>query len=114
MEKVMIIACGHYMDTCYGCPGEWRCLKAAAFGKGKFKEPSQVIWLLKCECPGRPLLSNINTAIKSARTKPDVIHFSSCMVDAKPGCPYFDMEEIAGMITKKFKIPVIMGTHSYV
>jgi hypothetical protein len=30
MEKIAIVGCGAYMDTGYGCVGEWRCLKAAA------------------------------------------------------------------------------------
>ena len=32
MKKVAVIGCGAYMDSGYGCPGEWRCLKAAALG----------------------------------------------------------------------------------
>ena len=36
MRKVAVIGCGAYMDSGYGCPGEWRCLKAAALGEGKF------------------------------------------------------------------------------
>ena len=39
MKKVMIIGCGSYMDSGYGCPGEWRCLKAAGLGKGPLKSP---------------------------------------------------------------------------
>ncbi|MDH3964478.1 MAG: CGGC domain-containing protein, partial [Deltaproteobacteria bacterium] len=42
MKKVMVVGCGAYMDSGYGCAGEWRCLKAAALGEGKFDEPSQV------------------------------------------------------------------------
>ena len=43
MEKIVIVGCGAYMDSGYGCPGEWRCLKAAALGEGHFDEPTQVI-----------------------------------------------------------------------
>ncbi|MEW5947025.1 MAG: CGGC domain-containing protein [bacterium] len=113
MKKAMLIGCGHYMGTGYGCPGEWRCLKAAALGEGKFDEPVSVISFVKCECPGRPLLSNIGMAIKLSEIKPDVIHLTSCMATAKPGCPHLDMEEISRMITEKFSVPVIMGTHEY-
>ena len=38
MKKVMIVGCGAYMDSGYGCPGEWRCLKAAGCGEGSFEE----------------------------------------------------------------------------
>lgn len=27
MKKVMGVACGSYMDSGYGFPGEWRCLR---------------------------------------------------------------------------------------
>jgi predicted metal-binding protein len=51
MKKVAIVGCGAYMDSGYGCAGEWRCLKAAALGEGKFDEPCQVVGFVKCECP---------------------------------------------------------------
>ncbi len=113
MKKVLLVGCGHYMDSGYGCPGEWRCLKAAALGEGKFDESVSVIAFVKCECPGRPLLSNIGMAIKLSGIKPDAIHLTSCMAGAKPGCPHLDMKEISGMITEKFGVPVVMGTHAY-
>ena len=53
MKDVFIVACGKYIDTTYGCPGEWRCLKAAALGEGKFDEPVRVIAFVRCECPGK-------------------------------------------------------------
>ncbi len=39
MKTVAIVGCGAYMDSGYGCAGEWRCLKAAALGEGNFDEP---------------------------------------------------------------------------
>jgi predicted metal-binding protein len=87
MKKVMVIGCGAYMESGYGCPGEWRCLKAAAMGEGEFDEPVQVISLVKCECPGRSVAPNAGMAIKLSELKPDVIHLSSCMVNAKPIVP---------------------------
>ena len=50
MKKVMLVGCGAYMDSGYGCAGEWRCLKAAALGEGNFDDPAQVISFVKCEC----------------------------------------------------------------
>ena len=113
MEKVAIIGCGAYMDNGYGCPGEWRCLKAAALGEGKFENPSQVISFLKCECPGRPLVANMGMAMKLSEMKPDKIYFSSCLANAKPGCPYATAEELATILENKTGIPVVMGTHDY-
>jgi predicted metal-binding protein len=113
MKKVAVIGCGAYMDAGYGCPGEWRCLKAAAFGEGSYDEASQVVSFVKCECPGRTLIPNIGMAVKLSEIKPDKVYLSSCLVNAKPGCPYMTADEMANMISKKFGIEVVKGTHDY-
>ena len=43
MKKVAVVGCGAYMGSGYGCPGEWRCMKAAAQGDGNFSEESRII-----------------------------------------------------------------------
>jgi predicted metal-binding protein len=101
------------MDAGYGCPGEWRCLKAAALGDGKFTEESQVVGFIKCECPGRTLVPNTGMTMKLAEIKPDKIYLSSCMANAKPDCPYSTPEEKAAMLKEKFGIEVVLGTHEY-
>ncbi len=113
MEKIAVVGCGAYMDSGYGCPGEWRCLKAASQGEGKFENPSQVVSFVKCECPGRALVPTIGMAMKMSELKPDKIHLSSCLVNAKPGCPYSNAEEMAKIIENQFGIPVVLGTHDY-
>jgi len=113
MKKVAIVGCGAYMDTGYGCPGEWRCLKAAALGEGAFDEPVQVVSFVKCECPGRPLVSNMGMAIRLSEIKPDAIYLSSCLVNAKPGCPYTSAEQIAEALQGQTGIEVVLGTHDY-
>ncbi|RLB85099.1 MAG: CGGC domain-containing protein [Deltaproteobacteria bacterium] len=113
MKKVAIVGCGAYMDSGYGCAGEWRCLKAAALGEGTFDEPCQVVGFIKCECPGRSLIPNTGMAIKMSEIKPDKIYLSSCFANAKPGCPYNDPEEIAKMLENKTGIQVVLGTHDY-
>lgn len=113
MKKVVIVGCGAYMDTGYGCPGGWRCLKAAALGEGKFDDPVSPVAFLKCECPGRSLASNVGMAEKLSEIKPEAIYLSSCMVNAKPGCPYAGAEEFAQILENKTGINVIMGTHDY-
>ncbi len=114
MKKVLLVGCGAYMDSGYGCPGKWRCLKAAALGEGKFGEPVQVVGFVKCNCPGRNLAANIVMAIKLSEIKPDEIRLSSCLVNAKPGCPHLSSEEMAKIITSKTGVNVLMGTHEYV
>jgi len=113
MKKVAIVGCGSYMGSGYGCPGEWRCLKAAALGEGKFEEPSQVISFLTCECPGRSTAPNLGMAMKLSEMKPDAVYLSSCMANAKPGCPYTTPEDMAKILETKTGIPVILGTHDY-
>ena len=113
MERVAVVGCGAYMDSGYGCPGEWRCLKAVAEGDGKFEKPSQVVSFVKCECPGRAVMPTIGMAAKLSEIKPDKIHLSSCLVNAKPGCPYTNAEELKGIIENKTGIPVVLKTHDY-
>ena len=113
MKKVMVVGCGAYMDSGYGCPGEWRCLKAATMGEGKFTEPVQVMSFVKCSCPGRSLVANVGMAMKLAEMKPEAIYLSSCMANAKPACPYSSAEEISQLIQGKTGVPVILGTHEY-
>ena len=113
MKKVAVIGCGAYMDEGYGCPGEWRCLKAAALGEGNFEEPSQVVTFLKCECPGRALVANMGMAVKLSEMKPDVIYLSTCLANAKPGCPHTNAEDMAKALEGKTGVKVIIGTHDY-
>ncbi len=113
MEKVAVVGCGAYMDSGYGCPGEWRCLKAAAMGDGKFEQPAQIVSFVKCECPGRALVPTVGMAAKLSEIKPEKIYLSSCLVNAKPGCPYGTPDEFARILENKFQIPVVQGTHDY-
>lgn len=113
MKKVAVIGCGAYMESGYGCPGEWRCLKAASLGEGSYDEASNVVSFVKCECPGRSLVPTIGMAMKLSEIKPDKIYLSSCLVNAKPGCPYATADEMADIISKKFGIDVVKGTHDY-
>ena len=113
MKKVAVIACGAYADSGYGCPGEWRCFKAASLGEGSFTEPCQVVSYVKCVCPGRSTVSNVGMAIKLSGLKPDAVYLSSCLVSAKPGCPYQSPEDLKKMLETKFDVPVILGTHDY-
>ena len=113
MKKVAVVGCGAYMDSGYGCPGEWKCFKAAALGEGKFDEPSQVVSFVRCECPGRATVANAALTMKLSQMKPDVIHLSSCLANAKPGCPYTNAEDMAKMLESKTGIPIVLGTHDY-
>jgi predicted metal-binding protein len=52
-------------------------------------------------------------AIKMSEIKPDKIHLSSCMVNAKPECPYRKVEDLRAMLEDKFGVEVVEGTHDY-
>lgn len=113
MKSVIIVGCGAYMDAGYGCPGEWRCLKAANSGEGCFDEPYQVAGFVKCQCPGRATVPTIKMNMKMSGVTPDVVHLSSCLVGAKPGCPYMTADELAGYITDATGVKVVKKTHDY-
>ncbi len=114
MKNAIVVGCGAYMDSGYGCPGEWRCLKAAALGEGTFDEPVKVTGFLKCQCPGRNTIPNLGMAMKLSEIRPDVVYLSSCLANAKPDCPYYDgAQQMADMIQAKFDLPVVLGTHDY-
>jgi len=113
VEKVIVIGCGATMDDGYGCPGEWRCLQAAAQGDGEFDGPSQVVSFVKCRCPGRATVSDVGLSMKLSGVKPDKIYLSSCMTRAKPACPNQEIEDLRALLEEKFSVPVVKGTHEY-
>ena len=113
MKKVVVVGCGAYMESGYGCPGEWRCLKAAALGEGNFDEPVQVIGFVRCECPGRSTAANVGMTAKLSEIKPDAVYLSSCLAKVKPGCPYLSADEMAQYIEAKTGLTVVQGTHNY-
>ena len=59
------------------------------------------------------MISNTGVAMKMSEMKPDKLYLSSCLVNAKPACPYSDAEEMAEMLENKTGIKVILGTHDY-
>jgi predicted metal-binding protein len=109
--KIAIVGRGAYMDSGYGCPVEWRCVKAAGLGEGNFKSPSQVFSLIRCECPGRTMVTKMGMTLKLSEIKPDRIYLSSCLVNAQPGCPYMKLEEFDRMLETKTGVEVMLGTH---
>lgn len=113
MKNVIIVGCGAYMDSGYGCPGEWRCMKAAALGEGNFDGESKVVGFVKCECPGRATLPTVGMNVKMSGITPDAVYLSSCLVGAKPGCPYFTADELSQYIEDKTGVKVLQKTHDY-
>jgi predicted metal-binding protein len=52
-------------------------------------------------------------AMRLSEIKPDAIHFSSCLAEAKPGCPYTKAEDLAKIFEERTGIKVVLGTHDY-
>ncbi len=113
MKKVAVVGCKAYMEAGYGCPGEWRCLKAASLGEGQFGEPSSVVAFVQCECPGRTVVPTIGMASRLSEIRPDAVYLSSCLVNANPKCPYTSPEDLAKIIQNATGIDVVTGTHDY-
>ncbi len=101
------------MNAGYGCPGEWRCLKAASLGEGRFGDPSSVVSFVQCECPGRAVVPTIGMAARLSEIRPDAIYLSSCLVGANPQCPYTSPEDLARILRDATGIDVVLGTHDY-
>ena len=111
--NLIIVGCSAYMGTGYGCPGEWRCLTAAVRGDDAFKdyEDPKVVGFVRCECPGRATVPNIELVLQ--KVDADIIHLSKCLYKANPPCPYFTPEELAESIKAKTGLEVVLGTHDY-
>ncbi|WP_456432330.1 CGGC domain-containing protein [Thermosulfuriphilus sp.] len=113
-KNVLVIGCGSYIETGYGCPGDWKCFLAAAKNEGTFadyNEEVKVVGFLRCRCPGRALVANVGYVKKNADF--DAIHLSTCMVNAKPECKNHNMDELCKMLEEKYGVPVIKTTHNY-
>ena len=50
---------------------------------------------------------------KLSEIKPDLVYLSSCLANAKPGCPYGTAEEFSQILEDKTGIKVVLGTHDY-
>ncbi|CAO0823683.1 hypothetical protein DFAR_3840004 [Desulfarculales bacterium] len=48
---------------------------------------------IKCECPGRATVPNLGHVMKMAEMKPDAVHLSSCLVNAKPECKNMPLDK---------------------
>jgi len=51
-------------------------MKAAAMGDHKFEEQTQILAMIRCECPGRATVSNVGLALKQSEMKPDAMHLA--------------------------------------
>ncbi len=114
MPRVLLVGCGSYMENSYDCPGDWKCLTAAAEKRAQFSdydEDVKVVGFMRCKCPGRALVNNVGVAKK--RSDFDVIHITNCMAKAVPLCKNHDLEQLPKMLEEKTGAKVVVGTHDF-
>lgn len=111
--NILLIGCGSYMETGYGCPGEYKCLNAVVEKNGQFAnyDNPKVVGFLRCKCPGRATFNNIGMVMKNVKV--DAVHLTNCMSKATPMCKNHNFEELKAMIEQKLGIPCVLGTHAY-
>ena len=105
--KVGIIICDRYR-TC----GGGKCFRsvaerAGAFARYSAEEPLQVVGYSTCAgCPGGNVEYVPEEMVKNGA---QVIHLATGMVVGYPPCPH--LEYFQSFITKRYGVPVVLGTH---
>ena len=113
----MIVTCDKIRDIhCMAC---LKCFKAANLKEGQFANYDNVniVGMSSCgDCPGlvMPKVGLVMEMADYLECDVDVIHFGTCMVKAvkTAACP-IDMEKVKEMLTNKYGLPVVIGTHDY-
>jgi predicted metal-binding protein len=117
MAKIAILYCKRIKDhSCIACA---KCYKGIAEKNGEFAQHQEIdlVAMTDCgDCPGLvvnrvKLLTEIG---KSLDRNIEVIHLGTCMKSAMETaqCP-IDFDELKLLLEKKFNVPVVLGTHSY-
>lgn len=111
--NILLIGCGAYMDQGYACPGEYKCINSVAEKNGEFAQYDNpvLVGFLRCQCPGRAVISNIGAVKKNVKV--DAVHLSNCMVKAIPMCKNHDFDQFKEIVEKKFGVKCVLGTHAY-
>ena len=117
MSNILIINCSKIRDaSCVAC---LKCFKASELKEGEFAKYDDVHIVAMCgcgDCPGlvMPKVGLVMEQADYMEREIDAIHLGTCMVKANKtaGC-HIDMEKIKEMLSNKYGIPVIVGTHNY-
>jgi len=117
MAKIAILYCKRIKDhSCVACA---KCYKGIAEKNGEFARHDQIelVAMTDCgDCPGltAPRVKLLTETLQGLGRGLDVIHFGTCMKSAMETaqCP-IDFEELKARLEKKFKVQVVLGTHSY-
>ena len=119
MKKISIFYCPRIQDfTCIAC---MKCFKGISEKNGEFAQHNddiEIVSMTTCgDCPGNimPRVAMIMAQLQNMGREPDAIHLGTCikMAYEHGNCP-MDLDEVKLKLEKKFKKPVIIGTHDYV
>ncbi|HLI62247.1 MAG TPA: CGGC domain-containing protein [Terriglobales bacterium] len=117
MAKIAILYCKRIKDhSCIACA---KCYKGMAEKNGEFARHDQIdlVAMTDCgDCPGLviPRVKLLTEIGKNLDRNVEVIHLGTCMKNAMETaqCP-LDFDELKVLLEKKFNVPVVLGTHSY-
>lgn len=117
MANIMIVTCAKIRDiNCVAC---LKCFKAADLKEGEFANYDEVkiVAMSGCgDCPGlvMPKVGLVMEMADYLERDVDAIHFGTCMVKANKtaACP-IDLEKVKEMLSSKYGVPVVVGTHNY-
>jgi predicted metal-binding protein len=117
MAKIAILYCKRIKDiSCVACA---KCFKAVEKKDGLFAtlDEVQIVAMTHCgDCPGLvvPRVKQLMETAKALDTSIDTIYFGTCMKLAMEtaACP-IDFESMRAVLTHKFGVEVMLGTHSY-
>ncbi len=117
MAKIAILYCKRIKDvSCVACA---KCFKAVGKKDGEFSklDDVQIVAMTHCgDCPGLVVqrVKQLMETAKALDTSIDTIYFGTCMKLAMEtaACP-IDFEATKAILTKKFGVEVVLGTHAY-
>ena len=117
MENIAILYCKRIKDvSCVACA---KCFKAVSRHDGEFarRGQAQIVAMTDCgDCPGLvvPRVKQLKEMTKVLDTPIDTVYFGTCMKLAMEtaACP-IDFEAVKPVLTKKFGVEVILGSHPY-
>lgn len=117
MANILIVTCAKIRDiNCVAC---LKCFKASDLKEGEFANYDNIKIVAMCgcgDCPGL-IMPKVGLVMEQAdylERDIDAIHLGTCIVKASKtaACP-IDLEKVKEMLSSKYGVPVVIGTHNY-
>ena len=117
MAKIAILYCKRIKDhSCIACA---KCFKAIAERKAEFAryDGVELVAMTDCgDCPGlvAPRVKLLAEVARGLDRDIEAIHLGTCVKLAMETaqCP-IDFDDLKPVLESKFKVPLVLGTHSY-